>query len=281
MSKEKMDLKQITTDAILAKMAEGIIPWHCPWTTVAPRNFVSKKAYRGINILLLGLAGQASPWWLTYNQAAERGGQVRKGEKGTMIVFWKRLDVDDKDKAGEKKTISYMRYSKVFNASQIDGIEFPEIGTEFVGQDDADAVLDHFGEDCPIFNDSNAAYYIPEPDEIHLPAREMFESTGAYYATAFHEAGHATGHKDRLGREGVTGPIYKGSENYGKEELIAEMTSAFVCTTLGIDRIQPNAAYLQHWMNAINGDKNLVIAAASKATDAANYIMGITEEVTA
>src|ERR1039458_5994764 len=189
-----------------------------------------------------------------------------------MIVYWKMLKSDDKDKPGKQKSFPFLRYFKVFNAEQIDGIKFPE-AVEFVPQDDADAVLDHFNDDCSIFHDSTHAYYHPQLDEIHLPKRTEFESPDAYYTTVFHEAVHATGHKERLNREAVHATIAFGSKSYGKEELIAELGSAFVSSELGIDRIEPSAAYIASWLETIKGDKKLIVGAAGKAAKAADYIL--------
>lgn len=285
-SKKNIDLYQAVTDKIVAALEQGQVPWHQPWRTNpanTPTNFVSKKPYRGINIQLLGLAGFSSPYWMTFNQAKAKGGTVRKGEKSTMIVFSKPMvgkkREEDENGVTTEKTFQfyYLKYFNVFNAEQIDGIDFPEpqAGEEFDPIAEGDAVIDHWREEeCPIHYGGSEACYLPQLDLIKLPAREDFESPESYYHTAFHEMGHATGAEQRLKRPGITKFDKFGSQQYGKEELVAEITSCFVAAELGIERLTPTAAYLQNWLGAIKGDKKLVVSASAQAAKAADYILG-------
>lgn len=283
--KEKFDLYQTVTDKITAQLEAGTVPWHRPWglSEVAPRNYISKKPYKGINTLLLGMSEYASPFWMTFKQAQSKGGQVRKGEKSTLIVFWKLFDVDVKVQkksvtTTEKQKRPFLRYYSVFNAEQIDGIDFPEVEKgEFAPHEQADAIMDHFTEECPIQYGGDRAYYHPAEDRIQLPLREQFESEDAFYATAFHEMVHATGHESRLKRDGITKLDGFASEQYGKEELIAEMGSAFVSAEVGIERAAPSASYVASWLETIKGDKKLVVLAGFKAAKAAEYLLGAGE----
>jgi antirestriction protein ArdC len=288
-TKKDFDLYQIISDKICAELEEGRAPWQQPWRSGAhgaPVNFVSKKAYRGINVMLLGMSGFSSPYWLTYKQAQAKGGQVRPGEKSTMVVFFKMLPINarEEDANGvtttKRKSIPLLRYYNVFNGEQIDGIEFPSVEepADFNPIEEADAVLDHFAEEVSISYGGDRAFYNPATDSIRLPKREDFGSPEDFYSTAFHEAGHATGHESRLNRDGIAKFDKFGSEKYGKEELIAEMTAAFVSAEVGIERITPNAAYLRNWLEAIKGDKKLVVQASFKAAKAADYVLGRIEE---
>jgi antirestriction protein ArdC len=287
-TKKDFDLYQIISDKICAELEEGRAPWQQPWRSGAhgaPVNFVSKKAYRGINVMLLGMSGFSSPYWMTYKQAQAKGGHVRPGEKTTMVVFFKMLPINAREEKGGvttdvRKSIPLLRYYNVFNAEQIDGIEFPSVEepVEFNPIEEADAILDHFAEEVPISYGGDRAFYQPAQDRIQLPLRESFDTPESFYSTAFHEAGHATGHESRLAREGVVKVDRFGSEKYGKEELIAEMTAAFVSAEVGIERIAPNAAYLRNWLEAIKGDKKLVVQASFKAAKAADYVLGRIEE---
>lgn len=289
-TKKQFDLYEVVTNKITTELEQGRVPWNQPWRTNnagAPINFVSKKPYRGINILLTGMAGYSSPYWLTFNQAQAKGGSVRKGEKGTLVVFFKMMKGtkrEEKDGVTSDRPIQFpfLRYYNVFNAEQIDGIDFPEPEPrpEFNPIEAADAILDHVAEEVSINYGGNRAYYSPKEDRIQLPQREDFETPESFYHTAFHEAGHATGHEKRLNREGIVKIDRFGSERYSKEELIAEMTSAFVNAELGIERIQPSASYLASWLEVLKGDKKLVVQASFKAAKAADYILGRIEEPT-
>lgn len=279
---EKFDANEEVTQKIVAALESGVAPWVRPWgvSGIAPRNYISKKPYQGINVLLTSMAGFSSPYWMSYKQAQAKGGQVRGGEKGTKIVYWKLFDVEVRVTKGavtrtEKQKRPFLRLSTVFNAEQIDGIDFPtpEV-SEFDPIAEGDALIDNFTQECPIQYGGDSAYYSPPEDRIQLPTREQFESSDAFYGTAFHEMVHATGHESRLAREGVVNHDRFGSERYGKEELIAEMGSAFVSAELGIERTTPSAAYIAAWLENIRGDKKLVVQAAGKATKAAQLILG-------
>jgi antirestriction protein ArdC len=283
--KSDFDLYQVITDKITDSLEKGVVPWNQPWRTVdqpAPMNFISKKAYHGINVLLLGMSGFTSPYWMTVNQANQKGGTIRKGEKATMVVFFKMMkgtkrETDDKGVTTDKSIqFPFLRYYNVFNAEQVEGIEFPqaeERPADFNPIAEADAVLDHFSEELAggLSYGGNKSYYRPDTDHIQLPERGYFETPESFYSTAFHEAGHATGHETRLKRVG--GKQF-GDEAYGKEELIAEMTAAFVSAEVGIERIAPSASYIDNWLKAIEGDKMLVVNAGFKAGKAADYILG-------
>lgn len=279
------------TEAILKALDEGVAPWRKPWVTRDGghfRNLKSGKPYRGMNIMLLACAGFDSPYWVTYKQAKELGGEVRKGEKATKIIFWKILekDVVKGDGTTGVDKIPLMRYYNVFNVEQCDGLEVPEPQPEPSGFDPIEAAEQIWEgwEGRPTLNHGGSeAYYRPTTDSIQMPKPEDFESPEAYYGTLFHEMGHATGHESRLARKGVTDPIMFGSHTYSQEELIAEITSLLVCGAVGIEQTFDNSvAYIQTWRERIKEDgPQVVIRAAQQAQKAADLLVGSPVEATA
>lgn len=276
------------TERVIELMEKGSCPWRRPWSRIpAPQNFSSGKTYRGINLLLLGSMGYESPYYLTFKQAMERGGGVRKGEKGTQVYYWGTFEPKDRTAEQEEtKQKFFLKHYTVFNASQIDGIDFPTPekpeGNPIEPIAEAQKLVAQWQSGPKIRHGMRDATYSPLLDVIGMPHLETFLNAPEYYSTLFHEMGHATGHRKRLDRKMEGG---FGSESYSKEELIAEMTSAFLCAQCGIDNevIENQAAYLRGWMKALKSDARLVVTAASQARKAADLILGEKEssEVTA
>lgn len=281
-----MDANDVITNRIIEALKAGTAPWRKPWRSVNSQwaeNLISRKPYRGINQFLLHLSDHASPYWLTYKQAQELGGNVRKGEKGTPVVYVgkaqesKESKDDSTDEAGKESTYTFLKYYTVFNTDQCDGLgdRVPAIETlertphERIAA--AEAVVVGYS-DKPTITAANQAWYRPSTDIVGMPALNLFDNPQAYYATLFHELAHSTGHESRCKREGVTDPSGFGSETYSKEEMIAEMTSAFLCAEVGIDTIVPSASYLAAWIKVLKGDNRLVVSAAAKANQAYDYI---------
>ena len=266
---------EIVTERIVAALEAGVIPWRRAWTaTPPPRNLASGKPYRGINVALLSLANFGSPYWLTYRQATERGGHVRKGEKGSPVVFWKILE-DTED--GEKRA-PLLRYYTVFNAEQCEGIEVPQASRP-AGFDpiaEAERILANLpANSAPIRHGASRACYRPGDDVIEMPSRERFTPPAEYYSTAFHELTHATGHKSRLDRRSVMADDYPDHATaYGREELVAEMGAAYLCAQAGIlpATLDNSAAYLGSWIRTLRGDSRLVVQAAAAAQKAADWL---------
>lgn len=283
---EKIDAYQIVTNRILELLSQGTIPWHRPWEDggwgQTPRNAVSGKAYKGVNVLLLqGLF--ADPRWLTFKQALDLGGSVREGEKSEKVILWKPTRFQKENDAGEMEQRQgwLMRAWSVFNVEQCDGLKLPPLEAPRVIVDpytEAQQLVEAMPLKPKITMGDKAAYYVPLTDRLYMPAMQQFESVDAYYATLFHELGHSTGHENRVGRHGYEGLLGKfGSENYSKEELVAEITAAFLCPEVGIRsdaNLKQHAAYIQSWMKALKNDKRLVVWAASRAQDAADWIAG-------
>lgn len=281
----KPDVYQEVTDRIIASLEDGIVPWQKPWkgSEQAPRNFNSRRPYNGINALLLGFfSPYSSPYWMTFNGAKKAGGNVRKGEKGTKVVLWRKIPVADTSAKDGKKFILIIRDFTVFNIEQTEGIEIPPTGDEQIEFDPiaiADEVIDGWSDAPTLIHRGGRAAYSPALDEVYMPKPEQFVSAEEYYKTLFHEFVHATGHSSRLGRyKGDVDEMIFGSESYSQEELIAEIGASFIMANLGIDTSFDNSAnYIKGWLQKLRGDKRFIVQAASKASKAANYIQGIVE----
>lgn len=266
------------TDRITALLAQGTVPWQKPWKarTGLPRNFVSQKPYRGINVFLLIAMSYESPFWLTFRQVSELGGTVRKGEKSCPVIFWKQRTIDDKE-SGEQRKIPLLRYYHVFNVAQCDGLKTGEpVAIPVNGIPKPDEIVAHMPQRPEIKHGMSRAYYSPREDYVGLPGRERFGQAEGYYATLFHELVHATGHQSRLNRATLTEKAGFGSNPYCKEELIAEMGAAFLCGQAEIaGRTMDNsAAYIQSWLEQLRNDRTMIVQAAAQAQRAADFILG-------
>lgn len=280
----KRDLYQEVTDRIIDALEGGTMPWNRPWTsngaTGLPYNVASGKPYNGINVVLLWSAAMANDFttdgWMTFKQAKQAGGCVKKGSKSTMIVFFQIRKIKDKNQLDEngdpkEKKVPLLRYYNVFNLDQIEGIEHKRPNTEdIVGYDNIEAFIDRVGAD--IRHKGDRAFYSPTLDYIQLPQRKQFESLEAYYATSLHEHTHWTGHNSRLDR-GLEKSDGFGSESYAREELVAELGSAFLCAALGVEGQMQHPEYIASWLKTLKEDKYEIFRASRKARDAANFIL--------
>jgi len=271
---------EIITEKIISELDKGNIPWHRPWTgTGYPKNLISKKEYRGINVFLLSCQGYASPYWISYKQAQELGGNVKKGEKSTMVVFWKQIKIKDKEDNTDK-TIPLLRYYRVFNTEQCEGIENKvpvlNINHNFQSIPACEKTVQDMQKRPDIQHKDQRAYYNPSNDFVNMPKQESFDKEEFYYSVLFHELGHSTGHKERLDRKKFAEGCF-GSETYSKEELCAEMTAAFLCGSHGIEQqtIGNSAAYIKSWLRKLKDDVKLVVLAAAQAQKASDYILNI------
>ena len=289
MAEKKKSYRDQVVEELLGHIEAGTAPWQKPWepgkVRMAPFNPVSGKDYRGINALWLEMRAHSDPRWMTYRQASAQDAQVREGEKGTMIEYWKWSErekvLDDNgkpvlDDKGLAKTRDVrldrprVFHAVVFNADQIDGLA-PYIAPEptFSPVERAEQILKQ--GNVSIFHDQNdRAFYRSSSDQIHMPHQAAFKGQYEYYATALHELGHATGHGSRMARE--FGPF--GSEVYAKEELRAEIASYMLTTELGLGHYpERHAAYVGSWMKTIKEDRNALFSAARDAENIRTWVM--------
>ena len=274
---------------IVTQMAEGVLPWHRPWA-VNPNARVSKPlrenavAYQGINVLILWSAaidkGYASPFWMTYRQAQSIGAQVRKGERATHIVFAKTAKKKETDEYGDETEVllPVRRVYAVFNTDQIDGLpdkyvpEIPDVNPD--ARDAAcQAWIDSLG--IEIRYGGQRAYYAPGPDRVQMPPFETFESSQTFHSTLLHELTHSTGHRDRLDR--LRGRIDDRAR--AREELVAELGSAFLCADLGIASSPraDHASYIASWSELLTEEPRAVFDAATRAQQAAEFLHALHE----
>jgi len=283
MPKSKIDIHKKVTDDIVAALEAGAAPWQKAWSTSGFGGLptrVTGERYRGINVLILWLQGRSAPTWMTYKQAQELGGNVRKGEKGTGITFFKPLKVTDKV-TEEEKTIPLIKTYTVFNVEQIDGLParfYPTPAEKLNGDSRTDEVEAYIaGTQATVNHGGDRAFYRPSTDEVHMPEFDQFESAEAYYGTMLHELVHWTSHKSRLDRD--LGKKF-GDTGYAREELVAEIGAAFLTATLGIENTvrEDHASYVANWLKVLKDDKKAVFKAAAAAQVAADYLDGLQEE---
>lgn len=272
-----MDVYGVITERIISLLESGTVPWRKPWVSGGAKNLVSGREYRGINSFILGAASYSSPYWATFNQIRERGGFVKKGERGSPVLFFRILDGERDD--GREGRFAMARYYTCFNVEQTGGdMRVPE-GVPLAAVEPIEAcdrIVAGYANAPTIRHGESRAYYAPKDDRINMPRREVFESAEAYYSTLFHELSHSTGHASRLARKGVVDPISYGSHAYSKEELVAEMGSAFLCgaTSIAPAIVENSAAYIASWLRRLRDDRKLVVEAAAQAQKAADLILG-------
>lgn len=288
----RTDVYEGVTNQIIAMLEEGTRPWSPRWASglaSLPRRHEG-TAYRGINILLLWTAamtrGYANPYWMTYRQATELGGQVRKGEKGNLVVHAGTFTPKDGETGepvtnseGEEATRKFLKRYVVFNVEQVDGLDiskYPAPAVEMKNRDERDRELeDAFARwPVPYVEGGPSAFYDPAADRIQIPAFGDFESGNAFYATLAHEAVHSTGSAKRLARETLR-DYGKAREIRAEEELIAEIGAAMLCAQLGMEPTEreDHAAYVASWLTALRNDKRAIFRAASAAQAASELIL--------
>lgn len=275
------DVYDIITNRIILALENGTTPWKKPWNAAygAPRNYRSGHVYQGVNAFLLGMLGAEVPYFLTYNQAKELGGQVRKGEKGMPVVFYKVTKREDAQ--GEEKQRAILQYSTVFNIAQIEGIawKLPEPATrEHTPQEGLQRVVSGYANGPRILHRGSEAVYRTFTDTVTVPEAGDFHTAEDYAQTLLHELIHSTGHAKRLHRDTLTEEARFGSGTYAKEELVAELGASFLSAAAGLDlsqTVQGTANYVASWLQALRNDKRLIVSAASQAQKAANHILGV------
>lgn len=277
-----LDLYQLITDRIIAALESGTIPWHKPWTcTSGAISRSTGKPYSVLNQLLLPKAGE----YVTFRQAVEEGHPVKKGEKASMVFFFKFLDSKDEE-TDEPKKIPLLKYYPVFHISQCEGMQ-PRFATPVPRNDlqpdqRAESIISDYVKRSGVTLKrihSDKAFYSPVQDTIVVPEMSQYREVAEFYSTLFHEAVHSTGHSSRLNR--ITDVAQYGSESYSKEELTAELGSSFLVNAAGLETkgsFDNSAAYIQGWLYALKNDKRFVVSAAGKAEQAVKLILGETEK---
>jgi len=284
----KTDTYEIVTERILAQLEKGVVPWRNPrrgkeMAGQFAQNLVSHRPYHGCNFWLLNYGTEfKSPYWLSFKQAIDLGGNVRKGEHGTPVVFWKFFGVEDKE-TGKVKNVPMLRHYTVFNLLQTENVTMPEpiVLPEFNPIDSAQAIVDAMPNPPTIETGEprrggSAGCYSPSTDTVTIPDARDFRTSESFYSVLFHELGHSTGHRTRLDRmQGDTAWSEFMSKPYAQEELVAELTSGYLCATCQIfDVLEENtAAYIGSWIKVLKGDRKMFVHAAGKAQHASDWIL--------
>lgn len=295
--KNKVDVYDIVTEHIIAEMEKGIIPWQQPWCGGSDEaiSYTSRKPYSLLNQMLLGKPGE----YLTYKQAVALGGQVKKGAKGKMVVFYtmfnqkkvKEVDEVTREETGKVKTVitdygyPVLRFYTVFHLDDIEGLESKiekDTSNDHDPIEEAERVASEYverEEDLTlIVKQSNRAYYSPKEDKVVVPELSQYKVKEEYYSTLYHELTHSTGISKRCNRK-IDSVAAFGGMSYAKEELVAEIGSAMTLNRLGIDcemAFKNSVGYLQGWLKALRDDKKMIVIAAGQAQKAVDYIFGKT-----
>ena len=278
-----INVYEMVTNRIIEQLESGVIPWEKPWTGVRDGAFnrVSKKSYSLLNQMLLGKDGE----WASFKQWTDLGGHIRKGEKSSIVVFWKILPVEEVQEDGSKvvKQIPLLKYINVFHISQVDGVEpLPKEELHDIEPiEKAESILIDYWtrENIKVEHiKGNKAFYSPMSDMIQLPLFEQFKDANEYYSTAFHESVHSTMKESRCNRaeERKNKLVAFGSEEYSKEELVAEIGSANLMNIIGIETkksFRNSTAYIQSWLRVLRNDNKFIVSASSKAEKAVEYIL--------
>jgi antirestriction protein ArdC len=263
-----MDVYQIVTDKIVSLLEQGTVPWRKTWSAGSgmPRNMVSKKEYRGINVFLLSAMPYGSPYWLTYKQATDLGGNVKRGEKSSLVVFWKMLDKrNDEETADVTGKIPMLRYYNLFSVEQCEGITVPvdpEVTVNpFTPIERAEQIISGYKDRPNIHYGGNRAFYRPSEDRVQMPHEYTFERSEDFYAVLMHELSHSSGAKHRLARKEVMERNEFGSEDYSAEEICAELSASMLCAVAGIsnETIDMSASYIKGWLSVLKQDKKAIV----------------------
>ena len=279
-------VNEIVTNRIIEELEKGNIPWQRPWSTAGryAMSHSTKKPYSLLNQMLLR-PGE----YLTFEECKREGGKVKKGEKGNFVVSWAKIKKVETDEEGNERTtiIPRLKYYYVFEVSQCEGIERncteePKTYGNTPVESADNIITAYINRETVTFTatDSNRAYYSPSEDAVVVPDLKYFEAVEEYYSTSFHELTHSTMHQDRCNRaeERKGKKVAFGSEEYSKEELVAEIGAATLVNMIGLESdksFKNSVSYIQSWIGKLKNDKNLIVSASSRAEKAVNYILGI------
>jgi antirestriction protein ArdC len=274
------DVCQIVVNKIIEKLEQGVIPWRQPWTAGFPRNYITKRAYSGINVILLGMLEYTHPYFLTWNQVTKLKAKVKFGEKPHIVVYYKSYDAKEEkfdEETGEaynEKVKKYMlRYYSLYNIEQTT-LPLPE--TKEVNPIElCEDVVNNMYNEPEIVHKYLRAYYSPARDLVNIPEISNFHNSELYYGTLFHELIHSTGHKSRLNRSTITEAHAFGDALYSEEELIAELGAAFLSAHAGISNktLDDSSSYINGWLNVIKKKPDFIFKCSTKAKRAAEFIL--------
>ncbi len=278
------DVYIIVTNRIIEHLEKGVVPWHQTWTEAGlPRNLISGKNYRGINVWLLSSLNYEQNYYLTFKQVQDLGARIKKGEKSHEVIFWKWLEKENEE-TKEKERIPILKYYRVFNVSQCEGIPEEKIPKQELRLNNpietCEKVINEMPSIPKIQHKEQQAYYNRVGDYINMPKIETFDKSEDYYGALFHELVHSTGHGERLNRKDLLESQGMRSEKYAIEELTAEMGASYLKSHAGIpiEQLENNASYIQHWLEHLKNDKKFIVYASSQAQKATDYILNIKNE---
>ena len=277
----RVDVYGIITNKVVEQLNNGTVPWRKPWTDAGlPKNIISGRHYRGMNLMLLATEGYEHNLFLSFKQVHDIGGKVKKGEKGHMVVYWnngeKKQDGAEQPEEGSEKKKAVLRYYYVFNIAQCENIPEKYLPTEREAKElvPCEAIVKGMPT-CPVIkHKEQRAYYDPLEDYVNMPKKKSFKTDASYYATLFHELVHSTGHPLRLDRKGFVQMSERDGEAYSQEELVAEMGTCYLQSYAGItEEFEQSAAYIQGWLGVLKNDKRFLFQAAKAAQKAVDYIL--------
>ena len=280
------DVYGIINERLIEQLNKGTVPWQRPWHTGGiPRNMITGRSYRGINLMLLAMEDYEDNQFITFQQLGEIKAKVKKGEKGHMIVYWNQKPKEEAQEAeaepSAQKPKMVLRYYYVFNVSQCENIpeKYLPVARETIEQPSCESIVTGMPQCPPIRHKEQSAFYNVKDDFVNMPKKRSFKSDDAYYSTLFHELVHSTGHESRLNRKTISEMAEFGGEAYSQEELIAEIGTCYLQSHAGItSQFQQSAAYIQGWLRKLKNDKRFIFFAASAAQKATDFILNVKAE---
>ena len=282
----KIDVYAAINDKIIEQLNNGTVPWRKPWTDAGvPKNIISGRNYRGINMMLLAMEGYEHNLFLSFKQVHDIGGKVKKGEKGLVVVYWNTVNAKQdataqNEENKEQKKNHILRFYYVFNIAQCENIPEKYLPKERETNElpPCEAIVKSMPLCPPIKHKENAAFYNFKEDFVNMPKKRSFKNDESYFSVLFHELVHSSGHESRLNRETIVQMAEFGGEAYSQEELVAEIGTCYLQSFAGITgEFQQSAAYIQGWLGKLKNDKRFIFQASKAAQKAVDYILNTKE----
>ncbi len=274
------DVYAMVNNRITKQIEKGIVPWQQPWGDAGlPKNLITGRPYRGINVWLLNPLGYEQNYFLTSHQIKEIGATIKEGEKGNMTVFWKWLEVKDEG-TDQIANVPFLRYNSVYNIAQCDGIpetQIPMIDLQNNPLKACEDIIMHMQNLPKIKHKENKSYYNPLLDFVNIPKEESFDSKESYFSKLFVELVHSTGHQSRVNRKEVMQQKAFGAEPYSTEEFMAEIGACYLKSFAGFgkEHFSTNEADMKGWLEKIKNDRRFIVYASTLAQKATDYILNI------